>query len=95
MSGLQLEKTSVPLYCRGAHGAVVVYDITCPASFSRAQFWVRELQRSVGGDAGGAPMGELPWEAISLENNHVALVGNKALEELFVHFRHRTIIPVT
>ena len=37
----------------------MVYDITCPASFKRAQFWVGELQKSVGqcGVVGGAAGG--------------------------------------
>ncbi|KAK1260644.1 Ras-related protein RABF1 [Acorus gramineus] len=34
-----------PLYYRGAAVAVVVYDITSPESFSKAQFWVKELQK--------------------------------------------------
>ncbi|KAL6527128.1 Ras-related protein rabf1 [Orobanche gracilis] len=34
-----------PLYYRGAAVAVVVYDITSPESFSKAQYWVKELQK--------------------------------------------------
>ncbi|XP_024031708.1 ras-related protein RABF1 [Morus notabilis] len=34
-----------PLYYRGAAIAVVVYDITSPDSFSKAQYWVKELQK--------------------------------------------------
>ena len=34
-----------PLYYRGAAAAVVVYDITNTESFSKAQFWVKELQK--------------------------------------------------
>ncbi|KAK9127518.1 hypothetical protein Syun_016315 [Stephania yunnanensis] len=34
-----------PLYYRGAAVAVVVYDITVPESFKKAQFWVKELQK--------------------------------------------------
>lgn len=30
-----------PLYYRGAAVAVVVYDITSPESFTKAQFWVK------------------------------------------------------
>ena len=41
---------------RGAHGAVIVYDITCPKSFLRAKFWVGELQRS-----GTDSLGEGGW----------------------------------
>ncbi|KAJ8648221.1 hypothetical protein MRB53_001244 [Persea americana] len=34
-----------PLYYRGAAVAVVVYDITSPDSFNKAQYWVKELQK--------------------------------------------------
>ncbi|KAI0513816.1 hypothetical protein KFK09_009847 [Dendrobium nobile] len=34
-----------PLYYRGAAVAVVVYDITSPDSFLKAQYWVKELQK--------------------------------------------------
>ncbi|KAK1396452.1 ras-related protein RABF1 [Heracleum sosnowskyi] len=34
-----------PLYYRGAAIAVVVYDITNPDSFNKAQYWVKELQK--------------------------------------------------
>ncbi|XP_057979184.1 ras-related protein RABF1 isoform X1 [Malania oleifera] len=34
-----------PLYYRGAAVAVVVYDITSPDSFAKAQYWVKELQK--------------------------------------------------
>ncbi|KAI3874566.1 hypothetical protein MKX03_028575 [Papaver bracteatum] len=34
-----------PLYYRGAAVAVIVYDITNPESFSKACFWVKELQK--------------------------------------------------
>lgn len=34
-----------PLYYRGAGVAVVVYDITSPETFSKAQYWVKELQK--------------------------------------------------
>ncbi|KAF9594727.1 hypothetical protein IFM89_034710 [Coptis chinensis] len=34
-----------PLYYRGAGVAVVVYDITSPESFNKAQYWVKELQK--------------------------------------------------
>ncbi|XP_058182051.1 ras-related protein RABF1 [Rhododendron vialii] len=34
-----------PLYYRGAAVAVVVYDITSPDSFIKAQYWVKELQK--------------------------------------------------
>lgn len=34
-----------PLYYRGAAVAVVVYDITSAESFTKAQYWVKELQK--------------------------------------------------
>lgn len=34
-----------PLYYRGAACAVVAYDITSPESFTKAQYWVKELQK--------------------------------------------------
>ncbi|XP_021717668.1 ras-related protein RABF1-like [Chenopodium quinoa] len=34
-----------PLYYRGAAVAVVVYDLTSPESFTKAQYWVKELQK--------------------------------------------------
>jgi GTPase SAR1 family protein len=30
-----------PLYYRGAGAAIVVYDITSPESFNKAQYWVK------------------------------------------------------
>ena len=35
----------LPLYYRGAHAAIVVYDITKMDTFIRAKDWVEELQR--------------------------------------------------
>ncbi|KAJ6727291.1 DRAB5-RELATED [Salix purpurea] len=34
-----------PLYYRGAAVAVIVYDITSPETFTKAQYWVKELQK--------------------------------------------------
>ncbi|KAL9265639.1 Ras-related protein [Drosera capensis] len=34
-----------PLYYRGAGVAIVVYDISSPESFTKAQYWVKELQK--------------------------------------------------
>ncbi|KAI3517221.1 hypothetical protein L2E82_07546 [Cichorium intybus] len=34
-----------PLYYRGAAVGVIVYDITNPDSFHKAQYWVKELQK--------------------------------------------------
>ncbi|KAI7982057.1 Ras-related protein RABF1 [Camellia lanceoleosa] len=34
-----------PLYYRGAAVSVIVYDITNPDSFNKAQYWVKEQQK--------------------------------------------------
>ncbi|XP_011024389.1 PREDICTED: ras-related protein RABF1 isoform X4 [Populus euphratica] len=34
-----------PLYYRGAAVAVIVYDITSPETFNKAQYWVKELKK--------------------------------------------------
>ncbi|KAL1542421.1 Ras-related protein rabf1 [Salvia divinorum] len=34
-----------PLYYRGAAVSIIVYDITSPESFHKAQYWVKELQK--------------------------------------------------
>ncbi|KAL2607479.1 hypothetical protein R1flu_026052 [Riccia fluitans] len=44
-AGQERYASLAPLYYRGAAAAVVVYDITSPDSFQRAQFWVKELQK--------------------------------------------------
>lgn len=33
-----------PMYYRGAHAAIIVYDVTNQDSFTRAKNWVKELQ---------------------------------------------------
>ncbi|KAG6546113.1 hypothetical protein Mapa_012145 [Marchantia paleacea] len=44
-AGQERYASLAPLYYRGASAAVVVYDITSPDSFQKAQFWVKELQK--------------------------------------------------
>jgi len=44
-AGQERYHSLAPMYYRGAHAAVVVYDITNEQSFFRAQEWVKELQR--------------------------------------------------
>lgn len=39
-----------PMYYRGAQAALVVYDITKPASFIKARHWVKELQEQANKD---------------------------------------------
>jgi len=44
-AGQERYSSLAPLYYRGASAAVVVYDITNPETFQKAQFWVKELQK--------------------------------------------------
>ena len=32
-----------PMYYRGAHAAIIVYDVSSPESFARAKTWIKEL----------------------------------------------------
>lgn len=43
-AGQERYHSLAPMYYRGAAAAVIVYDITNPASFTRAKKWVQELQ---------------------------------------------------
>ena len=36
-----------PMYYRGSHGAIVVYDITDASSLKKAKFWIKELNDKV------------------------------------------------
>ncbi|XP_010555808.1 PREDICTED: ras-related protein RABF1-like isoform X1 [Tarenaya hassleriana] len=44
-AGQERYSALAPLYYRGAGVAVIVYDITSPDSFKKAQYWVKELQK--------------------------------------------------
>ncbi|KAH7430384.1 hypothetical protein KP509_09G096600 [Ceratopteris richardii] len=44
-AGQERYASLAPLYYRGAGAAVIVYDITSPETFEKAQYWVRELQK--------------------------------------------------
>jgi len=44
-AGQERYRSLAPMYYRGATAAIVVYDVTNPASFEGAKSWVRELQR--------------------------------------------------
>jgi hypothetical protein len=39
-------------FCRGAHAAAVVYDVTSPESFEKAKYWISELQKNASGSIG-------------------------------------------
>ncbi|KAK9705882.1 hypothetical protein RND81_07G089300 [Saponaria officinalis] len=45
VNGQERYAALVPLYYRGAAVAVIVYDITSPETFTKAQYWVKELQK--------------------------------------------------
>lgn len=44
-AGQERYKSLAPMYYRGAHAALVVYDITVYDSFTKAKQWVKELSR--------------------------------------------------
>ena len=46
-AGQERYHSLAPLYYRGAAVAIVVYDITKPQTFARAEYWVKELRESV------------------------------------------------
>ncbi len=62
-AGQERYSSLAPLYYRGASAAAVVYDVTSPESFSKAKYWVSELQKNASGDI-GAP--RPPGDARSL-----------------------------
>ena len=43
-AGQERYNSLLPMYYRGSHAALVVYDVTNPDSFKRAATWVKELQ---------------------------------------------------
>jgi Ras-related protein Rab-5C len=46
-AGQERYHSLAPMYYRGASAALVVFDITHPASFERAKKWVGELRQNV------------------------------------------------
>ncbi len=54
-AGQERYSSLAPLYYRGASAAAVVYDVTNPESFSKAKYWVSELQKNASGDIGARP----------------------------------------
>lgn len=44
-AGQERYHSLAPMYYRGAHVAIVVYDVTSQETFSKAKIWVKELQR--------------------------------------------------
>lgn len=43
--GQERFRAMAPLYYRDAAGAIIVYDLTNPASFASVKYWVQELQQ--------------------------------------------------
>ena len=54
-AGQERYASLAPLYYRGASAAAVVFDVTSPDSFAKAQHWVKELQKNAGGSIGACP----------------------------------------
>ena len=46
-AGNERFKDLAPMYYRGSHGALVVYDITDATSLKKAKSWIRELNEKV------------------------------------------------
>ncbi|XP_062258896.1 ras-related protein Rab-17-like [Platichthys flesus] len=47
-AGQEKYHSVTPLYYRGAHAAILVYDISKRETFLRAQVWLRELEKQLG-----------------------------------------------
>lgn len=48
-AGQERYMSLAPLYYRGAHAAAVVFSITSHQSFSKAKYWIKELQKNASG----------------------------------------------
>lgn len=68
-AGQERYHSLAPMYYRGAQAAIVVYDITNEESFSRAQNWVKELQRQAS-----------PNIVIALSGNKADLATKRAVD---------------
>ncbi|CAN1258233.1 Ras-related protein RABF1 [Linum perenne] len=74
-----------PLYYRGAAVAVIVYDITSPESFKKAQYWVKELQKHGSPDI-----------VLALVGNKADLHENREVPtQVSRPFNHQTIIKLS
>jgi small GTP-binding protein len=65
-AGQERYHSLAPMYYRGAQAAIVVYDLTMNDSFTKAQNWVRELQRQANANI-----------VIALVGNKLDLAGTK------------------
>lgn len=68
-AGQERYHSLAPMYYRGAQAAIVVYDLTNKDSFTRAQAWVKELQRQAS-----------PNIVIALAGNKTDLSNKRAVE---------------
>lgn len=49
-AGQERFRSMAPMYYRGSHAAVIVYDVTSFDSFADVKTWIDELRRNMGGD---------------------------------------------
>lgn len=69
-----------PMYYRNAQAALVVYDITKPASFIKARHWVKELHEQASKDITIALVGN-KFDLVSDENLSEDLLRKVSVEE--------------
>ncbi|CAN6344046.1 unnamed protein product [Urochloa humidicola] len=80
-AGQERYHSLAPMYYRGAAAAIVVYDITNSASFTRAKKWVQELQAqgnqntimALAGKKADLLEGQVPEEMLSELNGEMAM----------------------
>jgi GTPase SAR1 family protein len=46
-AGSERYKSITPMYYRGSHAVIVVYDVTDYESYSRAKKWIKEIKHDV------------------------------------------------
>lgn len=69
-----------PMYYRNAQAALVVYDITKPASFIKARHWVKELHEQASKDITIALVGN-KFDLVANENDADDLLRKVSVEE--------------
>lgn len=68
-AGQERYHSLAPMYYRGAHVAIIVFDITSQETFTRAKTWVKELQRQAN-----------PGIVITLVGNKIDLEEKRMIE---------------